>query len=876
MIISDACSSQLHSPVRTIKARVELYEGSTLLSQFCYGDALISFDVQRVGESKFFGFGICHRLNVHLIDTNRELNISTANNLDISFGAGCEYIYPFPNFYVSEVHRDENTNELSITAYDAIYKASEHTVSELGLEYYTIREFAAACAKILGLPMKISVNDETVFDTYYAAGANFDGSENLREALNAVAEATQTIYYLDNNWNLTFKRLDRDGEPVITIDKEHYIELDSKTNRRLSRIVSATELGDNVEGQMYEIKTASGTDSVVIDTPRADVPVETQLESKNLIDVPVLDATADKNKVLFEGELTGSTVFSCEFNYSEIKTPGAAQFEFVVDGAVQYMARGSSTRMSKKIEGKLTKITFLNWGYGVGTVNDIQLEWGTAATAYTPYMDDFSGVNITRLGKNLFDYTQPKANGASNIISQKDGVVEVYHKGTGKWSSANILIPNCRDLVGKKITISGKAKTSGANSAAMRVMWLTDTGGGTGSHILTSPYISSTEYTYISRTGVVPEQPTAEHSNLCLMLYGNVDATITSGDYYAWYKDIQIEVGETATEYTPYKEPATATANVDGTVDGLLSVYPATTLISDTDGAVFHCGCRIPVIMSGTTQYVRDNPFWALREDIGTLVDKAAAAMYGFTIHQFDCSWRGNFLVEIGDKIALITKDNETIYSYLLNDTIKYDGSFSQKTEWQYEDNESETAANPSSLGDLLNQTYARVDKQNREIELLASQVEDTKQSVAQLNIDTDSIMASVNSISKTTTDAFDGIHKELADISQQVSLSLNSEEAEILIQKQISNGVSSVETTTGFTFNEEGLTVSKSESDISTMITEDGMRVYNKNKEVLTANNEGVRAIDLHATTYLAIGKYSRFEDYGSKKRTACYWIGG
>ena len=61
----------------------------------------------------------------------------------------------------------------------------------------------------------------------------------------------------------------------------------------------------------------------------------------------------------------------------------------------------------------------------------------------------------------------------------------------------------------------------------------------------------------------------------------------------------------------------------------------------------------------------------------------------------------------------------------------------------------------------------------------------------------------------------------------------------------------------------------------MSTTITEDGMTVYKDEEAVLIADNEGVRAEDLHATTYLIIGTNSRFENYGDN-RTGCFWIGG
>ena len=54
-------------------------------------------------------------------------------------------------------------------------------------------------------------------------------------------------------------------------------------------------------------------------------------------------------------------------------------------------------------------------------------------------------------------------------------------------------------------------------------------------------------------------------------------------------------------------------------------------------------------------------------------------------------------------------------------------------------------------------------------------------------------------------------------------------------------------------------------------------MTIYRNDDEVLVADNVGVNATNLHATTYLIIGNYSRFEDYvrDGDERTGCFWIG-
>ena len=116
----------------------------------------------------------------------------------------------------------------------------------------------------------------------------------------------------------------------------------------------------------------------------------------------------------------------------------------------------------------------------------------------------------------------------------------------------------------------------------------------------------------------------------------------------------------------------------------------------------------------------------------------------------------------------------------------------------------------------------------------------------------------------------------DLADMAERMtSAEQNAESLTLAVQTVQTDGVTKVSTTTGYIFDETGLTVEKSGCEIRTQITEDGMRVYKNKKTVLTASSEGVDAVDLHASTYLVIGDRSRFENY-EKDRTGCFWIGG
>jgi hypothetical protein len=503
----DNKNNNWNSPRRKIEAKVALLSGATVADTYEASGALSGFTLNRdCQQGKYFGFGVSQKLTVNVLDRERAKTVTTENSLILYLASGGDWLDNSPTFKVAEVVRDENTNALTITAHDALFDSTNRTFAELGLEApYTIDDVATAITRLLGLNTHIYNNvtfSEAWYTKEYANGANFEGTETIREVLDAIAEVTQTIYFIDYNDKLVFKRLDFFGEPIGEVTKNEYIELINNDVHTLTRLVSATELGDNYE--------------------------------------------------------TGNT--------------------------------------------------------------------------------------------------------------------------------------------------------------------------------------------------------------------------------------------------------------------------------------------------TGATQYVRDNPFWELEDNITELVEDAMANVGGASINAYSCTWRGNYSFEIGDKIAITTKDDKQLYTYILSDNIEYNGGLSEVSTWDYEA-ENETAANPTNLGEALKHTFAKVDKVNQEIEMV---VADT----TQLKLDNSSISASVSNLTAT------------------VSTKVSTNDVNIAIQNVLADGVNKVITTTGFSFDDNGLKVTKSDSEINTTISEDGMSIYKKNKEVLRADNEGVKATDLHATTYMIIGNNSRFEDFKGN-RTACIWIG-
>jgi uncharacterized protein YjbI with pentapeptide repeats len=173
----------------------------------------------------------------------------------------------------------------------------------------------------------------------------------------------------------------------------------------------------------------------------------------------------------------------------------------------------------------------------------------------------------------------------------------------------------------------------------------------------------------------------------------------------------------------------------------------------------------------------------------------------------------------------------------------------------------------PEDIDDNINDTAENV------ITTLSKTITDH---VTAIQTNADSISASVEKLQTTVNDDMNGLREDINTVREKVELQLTEDEVNIQIDKKLQNGVTKVETSTGFKFDENGLNISKSGSSTNTQIDETGMAVNNTEtgEKMLTADKNGVEARNLRAETYLIIGGRSRFENYGTN-RTGCFWIG-
>lgn len=274
----------------------------------------------------------------------------------------------------------------------------------------------------------------------------------------------------------------------------------------------------------------------------------------------------------------------------------------------------------------------------------------------------------------------------------------------------------------------------------------------------------------------------------------------------------------------------------------------------------------------GVVQFIRDNGLWELRPDLRTLLEAAVNRVNGLSITQFELDWSGDYRLEIGDLIN-IHYDDDITSVYILSDMITYGGTLNEETAWQYVESE-ETFTNPSTIGERINQTFARVDKVDKKITLYVGQIEENASDISQLEIDANSITATVEGIKEATKTGLEDVNEDLAILSQKVSSTMTSDQIKILISESLQDGVNTVTTSTGFTFNDEGLHINKSGSDLSSSLDETGLEVNKTGDVILTAKADGVNALNLTSRQYLSVAN-CRFEKYGSN-RMGCYWIGG
>lgn len=122
-------------------------------------------------------------------------------------------------------------------------------------------------------------------------------------------------------------------------------------------------------------------------------------------------------------------------------------------------------------------------------------------------------------------------------------------------------------------------------------------------------------------------------------------------------------------------------------------------------------------------------------------------------------------------------------------------------------------------------------------------------------------------SIQDATIAASGAYVQKAIEEQRQISTRLeqDAESLSLKVTEIVNNGVSELHNEMGYDVDGDGFHVSRASDEISATLNNHGLVVKHNDEKQLVANETGVDARNLHASTYLIIGAHSRMEDYES-----------
>lgn len=247
------------------------------------------------------------------------------------------------------------------------------------------------------------------------------------------------------------------------------------------------------------------------------------------------------------------------------------------------------------------------------------------------------------------------------------------------------------------------------------------------------------------------------------------------------------------------------------------------------------------------------------------------------------------FYYSIQDPVTEELTDNNLIsdLNYILNNTMLY------KTDMIIKDVPVDNTSSTGNIGInyLTDTTFNGIYASKSELKVTQNSISTTVSETVNAVVDTidtriTNVANTLEQNSKDLSNSINNLNDSLSDYAKQSSLVTVTNTVEniqtslseqILVTQQIKqDGVEKVTTTTGFTFDKDGLTIDKTGADTKTVVDEDGMTVYSKtgseNSVLLNVDSQGVQTENLHVRTYTQIGSHSRLQDY--EDGTAIFYI--
>lgn len=258
----------------------------------------------------------------------------------------------------------------------------------------------------------------------------------------------------------------------------------------------------------------------------------------------------------------------------------------------------------------------------------------------------------------------------------------------------------------------------------------------------------------------------------------------------------------------------------------------------------------------------------------------------GFTYT--DCkltSYTGKPYLKRGNKIRIQDIDETYFDTYVLSHIFTYDGTFKSVIESPALTKTQTALKNKLSISGALRKVERTCNKIDGKITDVIEEVNGQENKITSVEQTVDSITQQVTNVSTNLTNDY-LTSEQVNAMNSHNEETINQLKEEFNILKQTAEnlsieigsvstiGVDRVKTSTGFTFDENGLDISKTGEEMHNFIDNEGVYVKRNEEEVLGADASGVRAENITVRNYLVIGKNSRIEDY-KDNRTGIFYIG-
>ena len=360
------------------------------------------------------------------------------------------------------------------------------------------------------------------------------------------------------------------------------------TAQNIPKIHEAGQLAILDESE-YMHPTVVGSVIAVNDVNDIKHNLGVRVESKNLIPYPYTNTTKTVNGVSFtdngdgtitvNGTATETAHFYCfldrnnmlplkgkTITFSGCPTGGdTSSYYLALSGENTYIDTGSGKTQLMPHDCHAFYIRVATGAMVDNLVFKPQIEFGNVTTTYTPYVADVNGVEVSRYGKNLWN---------GNVIY----VQNVKHE--------NGVFTQTYDDAKTRLEFFIQAYMGSTYKKQLLYRYMDD------AEIISVSFVKDDTLDRI-RMG----HNGSNHNVICMIDISDipngtytiqVNITNATKGNYSW-QDIQIEPGTTATDYEPYIEPQTATADKEGVVNGLTSLSPNMTLTSNTTGVAINC-----------------------------------------------------------------------------------------------------------------------------------------------------------------------------------------------------------------------------------------------------------------------------------------------